>query len=39
MTQIFTSLKSCYISSCIKMLYTLKQAQRRILIGIFFQPF
>ena len=35
----FTCLKFCYISSSIKILYTLKQPQKHILIGIFFNPF
>ena len=38
-TQIFTCLKFCYISSSIKILYTLKQSWKRIFIGIFFKTF
>ena len=39
MTQIFTCLKFYYISSSIKMLYTLKHSQKRLLLGIFFWQF
>ena len=38
-TQICTCLKFCYISSSIKILYTLKQSWKRIFIGIFFKTF
>ena len=39
MTHIFTCLKACCMFLSIKMLFTLNQSWKRILIGIFFNPF